>query len=199
MTEKNILREKAKALRTRIVEKKDRNCIEVKSFLNLILKIKKKFDVKSVGIYYPIQSELSPLKLIEVCNKLGLKVCLPVMKRSLILSFREWNGKEKLITSTFGILEPSKEKMVIEPNILFVPLLAYDKNFNRLGYGRGYYDKTIFHFRKKNEKKTNSFLVIGLAYDKQELKYIPVESHDEKLDIIMTEKKILCNNKNNIL
>ena len=59
--------------------------------------------------------------------------------------------------------------------------------------------KQFFIFEKKNEKKTNSFLVIGLGYDKQELKYIPVESHDEKLDIIMTEKKILCNNKNNIL
>ena len=79
------------------------------------------------------------------------------MKRSLILSFREWNGKEKLITSTFGVLEPSKEKMVIEPNILFVPLLAYDKNFNRLGYGEGIMIKQFFIF-EKNEKKTNSFL-----------------------------------------
>ena len=124
---------------------------------------------------------------------------MPVINKSLSLSFREWNGIEKLKPSLFGVLEPSKKKKIIQPNVLFVPLLAFDKNFNRLGYGGGYYDKTIFNFRKKDEKKTNSFLVIGLGYDKQEFKSIPIESHDEKLDIIMTEKRILFNNKNNFL
>ena len=199
MTKKDILRKKAKALRNSILVKNDKNCIGEKSFENIIQRVKEKNSIEAVGIYYPIQSELSPLKLIEVCNKLNLKICLPVMKKSLDLSFREWNGKERLKRSSYGILEPSEKTKIILPNLLFVPLLAYDKNFNRLGYGRGYYDKTIFNFRKKDEKKTNSFLVIGLGYDKQEFKSIPIESHDEKLDIIMTEKRILYNNKNNFL
>ena len=199
MTEKDILRKKAKAIRNHIFAKKEKDCINKKSFYNLLFKFKKNLDIESVGIYYPIQSELSPLKLIDVCNKLDLKICLPVINKSLSLSFREWNGMEKLKPSLFGVLEPSKKKNIIKPNVLFVPLLAFDKNFNRLGYGGGYYDKTIFNFRKKDEKKTNSFLVIGLGYDKQEIKSIPIESHDEKLDIIMTEKRILFNNKNNFL
>ena len=114
------------------------------------------------------------------------------------MDFFYWSTKEPLTINRYGIPEPiSNEAMY--PSILLVPMVAFDKNFNRLGYGGGYYDKTIFNFRKKDEKKTNSFLVIGLGYDKQEFKSIPIESHDEKLDIIMTEKRILFNNKNNFL
>ncbi len=84
----------------------------------------------------------------------------------------------------YGIIEPDKIRQII-PEIIFVPMVGFDENLNRLGYGKGYYDRTISKLRKLKK-----IFVIGLAYDNQMVPKIPAEDHDEKMDIVLTDKKI---------
>ena len=90
-------------------------------------------------------------------------------------------------------MEPDKTQIFVFPQILVVPLLSFDKEFYRLGYGGGYYDKSISHLKKHFKKEKKFFITIGLAYSYQEEKKIPREEHDMKLDYIITEKDVLSN------
>ena len=100
------------------------------------------------------------------------------------LIFSKFDSEKSLTKNKYGIFEPTKINQSI-PDIIFVPMLGFDKNLNRIGYGKGYYDKTISKLR--NLKK---IFVVGLAYDNQMVKCIPTENHDEKMDLIITDKKI---------
>ena len=99
------------------------------------------------------------------------------------LPYRE-EGAEQLLEN-HNINWASIEEMVQKSDIIFVPMVGFDKNLNRLGYGKGYYDKIISKLRKSKK-----IFVIGLAYDNQMVRNIPTENHDEKMDIIVTDKKI---------
>ena len=101
------------------------------------------------------------------------------------MDFFEWKNKDPLKINKYGIVEPVPVRKIY-PDIIFVPLVAYDKNLNRLGYGGGFYDRYI-------EKiiKIKKIVKIGLAFSYQELKVIPVNKLDKKLDFLITEKKIL--------
>ena len=90
-------------------------------------------------------------------------------------------------------MEPPKTQKSILPQILVVPMLSFDKDLYRLGYGSGYYDKSIKILKKHFKKEGKFFITIGLAYSIQEEKKIPKEKHDMKLDYIITEKEVLCN------
>ena len=98
------------------------------------------------------------------------------------MNFFHWSLRDPLITNKFGIPEPISNK-ILYPNILLVPLVAFDKNFNRLGYGGGFYDRYI-----KKIKKIKKVLTIGVAFSYQKVKKIPIEKNDIKLDFIITEK-----------
>ncbi len=189
---KQNLRKKFALTRNDIAYKSGIDCINVEDFSNLINVLKKhNFGLKNIAIYYPINNEISPLKLIQISKKNEFDLCLPsICSKKRILTFRKWDGKENLKLSFLKTFEPSLSSEIIEPDIMFVPLLAYDKELNRLGYGGGYYDSTIFHLRKKNDRKI-SFLAIGIGYDKQFINNLPTEKHDQKMDIIFTEKKII--------
>ena len=89
------------------------------------------------------------------------------------------------VVNKYGIPEPSDGKIVL-PDILIVPVVAFDKNLNRLGYGAGFYDRLIETLKKKKH-----VITIGLAFDFQEVYFIPVSKHDQKLDYIVTNNKIL--------
>ena len=192
MINKENARKESKYQRKKLFKMIGKNCISKSSLFNLILSLKKKLLLKSIGIYYPIGTEISPLKLIEICNELDLTVSLPVIsKNSYYLSFRKWDGKKSLKKTYYGISEPLSYNKLTIPDIIFVPLLAYDKDLNRLGYGKGYYDKTIEKLRERKLKNNNPFLAIGLAYDEQIIEKVPTKSHDQKMDMIITEKKIL--------
>ena len=192
MVNKENARKEAKAQRKKLFKIIGKNCISKSTLFNFISSIKKKISPKSVGIYYPIQSEISPFKLIQICNELDLTLSLPVIsKKSYYLSFKKWDGIEDLKKSYHGILEPLSYNKLIIPDIIFVPLLAYDKDLNRLGYGKGYYDKTIQKLREKKSKNNNPFIAVGLAYYEQKIARVPIKSHDQKMDIIITEKNIL--------
>ena len=98
------------------------------------------------------------------------------------MNFFIWSTKDPLNINKYGIPEPISSK-VIYPDILLVPLVAYDKNFNRIGYGGGFYDRYI-----KKIKKIKKVVTIGLAYSFQKVEKIPANKHDVKLDFIVTEK-----------
>ena len=185
MKSKLILRHKCLEKREKLFKKKGNNCLKTIDFNLIISEIKSKLKILSIGIYHPINSEISPLKLIEICKNLSLKICLPVIRKNTNeLIFSKFNDEKNLIKNKFGIFEPIKHNLII-PDIIFAPMVGFDKDLNRLGYGKGYYDITISKLRK-----VKKIFVIGLAYDNQMVQNIPSENHDEKMDIILTDKKI---------
>ena len=101
------------------------------------------------------------------------------------MNFYEWKRKDVLNVNNYGILEPFKSKP-IKPKVVLVPLLAFDKFKNRLGYGKGFYDK----FLKKNDKNKSKVISIGVAFSFQKYHKLPVNYKDVKLDYILTEKGI---------
>ena len=109
------------------------------------------------------------------------------------MSFKKWILFDKLVNGPFGTMEPPKTQTSILPQILVVPMLSFDKDLYRLGYGGGYYDKSINILKKHFKKERKFFITVGLAYSIQEEKKIPKEKHDMKLDYIITEKEVLSN------
>ncbi len=96
------------------------------------------------------------------------------------MDFFQWSTKDPLTVNKFGIPEPTSNK-ILYPNILLVPLVAFDKYLNRVGYGGGFYDRYI-----KRIKKNKKIVTIGLAYSFQKVKKIPINKYDKKLDYILT-------------
>ena len=101
------------------------------------------------------------------------------------MDFYKWNINDPLNINKYGIPEPIPTN-IIYPDVILIPMVAFDKNLNRLGYGGGYYDRLIDKLSKKKK-----ILKIGLALTVQKIKNIPVTKHDKKLDYIITEKYIL--------
>ena len=142
-------------------------------------------NAKKIGGYYPSNYEIDDLEILDLLEKQNYRTSLPIVKKNNQMNFYEWSKKDLLIINKFGIPEPVSSKIVY-PDILLVPLVGYDKNLNRLGYGGGFYDRYIEKIDKI--KKTTK---IGLAFSYQKIKSIPIDQYDKKLDFIITEKKIL--------
>ena len=146
---------------------------------------KQKINFKSIGGYYPCNHEIDDLMILNFLRKKKVNIFLPKISRNNQMDFFEWTNKDPLKINKYGIAEPiSKRKFY--PNVIFVPLVAYDKNLNRLGYGGGFYDRYI-----EKIVKIKKIIKIGLAFSYQELKEIPVNKLDKKLDFVMTEKEII--------
>ena len=153
-----------------------------------IEKILKKLNLKSntnIGGYYPINSEIGCLNILEKLEKKNFKISLPVTKKKNNMDFYEWSFKDSLKVNNRGIPEPFTKKKVY-PDILIVPLVGFDKNKFRLGYGGGYYDRYLIKIQ--NIKKV---ITIGLAFSFQEIFKIPTNKFDQKLDIILTNEGVV--------
>ena len=109
---------------------------------------------------------------------------MPVINKKFDMNFYEWSFNEPLVVNKYGIPEPSSKKLIY-PEIILIPLIAFNKNLYRLGYGGGYYDRYIEKINKKKSVK------IGLALSFQKNNNISVTKYDKKLDYIVTEKYIL--------
>lgn len=136
--------------------------------------------------FYPRHDEINILPLLEKLETNGAKLCLPRINGTNEIDFHEYQINEELIAAPFGLFEPNAAKPILEPEILLVPLLAFDRNGNRLGYGKGHYDKAISKLHSK--KQIN---LIGIAFSEQEFDALPAESHDQKLDFILTQNGLL--------
>jgi 5-formyltetrahydrofolate cyclo-ligase len=143
---------------------------------------------KIVSAYWSINDEVSTFLLLDRLAAEGVATALPVMQgRSAPLCFRLWKRGEPLGEAKWGIKEPLPGAEVF-PDLLFVPLAGFDRAGNRLGYGAGFYDRTLARLRAMQP-----IIAIGVAYAVQELPAIPSEAYDQKLDYVLTEREwIVC-------
>ncbi|MEH0831822.1 5-formyltetrahydrofolate cyclo-ligase [Anaplasma bovis] len=134
------------------------------------------FDVGTVvSGYIPIDGEINILSLMQYIKLMGCTVVAPVVvPDSRVLLFKEWHND-----STLGVEART-------PELLLVPLIAFDDQLHRLGFGGGYYDSTICFLKKSNPL----LLCVGIAYDIQRCDKVPVSSHDQGLDLVITEKHV---------
>ena len=167
----------------------------VKKFnYNLIFRlIKKHFQSKkiTIGGYYPSNYEVNILNFLQNASKKKFGIVLPVIRSSGKMSFKSWVFKEPLYVNTFGILEPRNSNKEIVPDLIMVPLVAFDNQLNRIGYGKGYYDR-ILQKISKIKKKT---IFLGIAYSFQKRRRIPINKYDFRLDYIFTERGIISSNQ----
>ncbi len=135
--------------------------------------------------YSPIRSELDPMPLMQKLAAKGAKLAVPaVLSRGRSLVFRAWVPGDRLTMGALGILEPSPAMAELIPDIMLVPLAAFDRLGHRIGYGAGHYDFTLAHLRKVKPVTT-----VGIAFAAQEIKAVPALAHDVALDYVLTEKK----------
>ena len=144
-----------------------------------------KLNFKSIGGYYPSNYEIDDLDILDLLEKKNFKVSLPIIKKDNQMNFYNWSRNDPLKINKFGIPEPVSSN-IFYPDILLVPLVAYDSSLNRLGYGGGYYDRYI-----KKIEKVKKVVKIGLAFSFQKISSIPINQNDKRLDFIVTEKEIL--------
>ena len=180
-----MLKSKLRKKILKIREKNNKKNIQI-SFSQIIKILKKeKITKKIIGGYYPVNFEVDDLKLLEKFEKKNFNISLPVVKKNFQMDFYQWSFSDPLKINKYGIPEP-ETKNIVYPDVLLIPLVAFDKNLNRLGYGGGYYDRLI----KKLSKKKN-IIKIGLAFSVQEIDKVPINMYDQKLDYIVTNKYII--------
>jgi 5-formyltetrahydrofolate cyclo-ligase len=136
-----------------------------------------------VSGYSPIRSEIDPVPLMRALAEKGARLALPaVMARGKSLAFRAWSAGDRLMLGPLGILEPSPAAAELIPDIMLVPLAAFDRAGHRIGYGAGHYDYTLAHLRKMKP-----IAAIGVGFAVQEIEAVPALPHDVALDYVLTE------------
>jgi len=175
-------------LRKKILKIREKNNTkDIKINFDKIIKLikKEKITKKVVGGYYPVNFEVNDLELLKKLEKNKFDISLPVIKKNFQMDFYKWSFSDPLKVNKYGIPEP-KTKNIVYPDILLIPLVAFDKNLNRLGYGGGYYDRLITKLSKKKK-----IMKIGLALSVQKINEVPINKYDKRLDYIVTNKYIL--------
>ena len=183
MLSKNSLRKKFYSIRKKKYFDISKNFLQP---INFILK-KKKTRKVFLSIYYPMKFELNLINILKKNKLKNINLLLPKIYQNKQMKFHLWFPNDPLEVNSFGTLEPLKSKKIYVPDVMLLPLLAFDKNRNRLGYGKGYYDRYL----SKTLKKKKQMIKIGIAFSFQKSKKIPFNSTDVKLDYILTEKGIL--------
>ena len=169
----------------KIREKVNKKNIQIN--FNQILEIlkKEKITKSTIGGYYPVNFEVDDLMLLKKLEKNKFNISLPVIKKKFQMNFYKWSFSDLLKINKYGIPEP-ETKNIVYPDVLLIPLVAFDKNLNRLGYGGGYYDRLIIRLSKKKK-----IIKIGLALTIQKINIVPINVYDQKLDYIVTNKYII--------
>lgn len=142
---------------------------------------------RTVAAYWPMREEADTRYLLQALAYHEFAAALPVVQgRGLPLIFRKWSSRDPPVPGSFGVMEPSRRLPEARPDILFVPLAAFDRRGHRIGYGAGYYDLTLRELRGMKK-----ILAIGVAFATQEIDDVPDESHDQRLDFVMTEDELI--------
>ena len=140
-----------------------------------------------VSGYMPMKSEINPLPLLRRLAEAGARLALPVVAgpgKPLIM--RAWSFGEPLVAGVWGIRQPPAQAPATEPDILIVPLLAFDRAGHRIGYGAGYNDMTIAAARARRAVRA-----VGIAFAAQEVDAVPAGPRDEPLDLVLTEREVI--------
>jgi 5-formyltetrahydrofolate cyclo-ligase len=143
--------------------------------------------------YSPLQSEINPVLLMRKLAEAGAQLALPVVVgRGKPLIMRAWAFGQPLDKGVWGIREPKPDAPEVWPDILIVPLAAFDRKGHRIGYGAGYYDMTINRLRMLNK----AVIAVGLAYAAQHVAVVPTTPRDARLDLVLTEREVIdCRRK----
>ena len=142
---------------------------------------------RTVAGYAPLPGEMDPGPLMTMLSEAGAQLALPVMPEGEgALQFHAYAPGDVLERRAFGVLEPSRQAPIVEPDIILVPLVGADPAGTRLGFGKGYYDRTLGALRQKRP-----VLAIGLAYAEQVLETLPADPHDQALDAVLTDVEFL--------
>jgi 5-formyltetrahydrofolate cyclo-ligase len=137
--------------------------------------------------FMPLKSEINPLPLMRQLTDAGARLALPVvigLGKPLIM--RSWQWGEPLIPGVWGIRQPPPTAPELQPDVLLVPLLAFDRRGHRIGYGAGYYDLTIAQLRAKKP-----IAAVGIAFAAQEVETVPRTAFDAQLDLVLTESETI--------
>ena len=133
------------------------------------------------------KSEINPIPLLRMLADAGAQLALPAIAgRGLPLIMRAWRFGAPLKAGQWGILEPTPEAPEVAPDIVIVPLAAFDRHGHRIGYGAGYYDMTINALRAKKK-----VIAVGIAYAAQEIPKVPATERDARLDLVLTEREVI--------
>ena len=155
------------------------------------LRLSRLLRPRIASVFYPFRDEPDTLLLLTTLADAGFATALPVVVgRGLPLTFRLWRPGEPTRAGVMSILEPVEEAPVVEPDVLFVPLACFDRRGHRIGYGAGFYDRTLTNLRAMK-----AVHAIGVAYGICEVAAVPYESHDQTLDAIVTERETILINK----
>jgi len=140
-----------------------------------------------VSGFMPLKSEINPLPLMRKLADVGARLALPVVAgRGMPLIMRAWSWGEPLVPGVWGIREPGPAAATVEPDIVLVPLLAFDRSGHRIGYGAGYYDLTIAQLRANKP-----IVAVGIAFAAQEIETVPRTAFDAQLDLVLTENETI--------
>ena len=138
-----------------------------------------------VSGFMPLKTEINPLPLLRKLAGAGARLALPAIDgRGKPLIMRAFAFGDELASGQWGIREPKADAPEVAPDILLVPLLAFDRRGHRIGYGAGYYDRTLADLRKRRV-----VVAVGIAFAAQEVEAIPVDERDERLDLVLTERE----------
>jgi 5-formyltetrahydrofolate cyclo-ligase len=142
---------------------------------------------EAVALFVPMRGEPDLAPLAEALHGLGRALALPVMQgRDAPLLFRRWAPGQALVAAAFGVREPAPDAALVEPRLIVTPLAAFDRHGGRVGYGGGFYDRTLAALRARS-----AVTAAGVAFSAQELAQVPISARDEKLDMILTETETI--------
>jgi len=180
-----VLKSKLRKKILKIRENKNKKNIKIDFDKIINLFKEEKITKKNIGGYFPVNFEIDDLDILKKLEKKNFKISLPVIKKNFEMDFYKWTFSEPLKVNKYGIPEPERNFLTY-PDILLVPLVAFDNKLNRLGYGGGYYDRLIVKLSKKKK-----IIKIGLALSAQKIDNVPINVYDQKLDYIVTNKYII--------
>jgi len=183
-SEKKQMRFEAIALRDALPREARQDAAEAIAARPFPLKIRAGVIVSG---FMPMKSEINPLPLLRRLEEMGARIALPVIGgRGKPLVMRQWSFGEPLAAGVWGIREPKSEASEVDPDMLLVPLLAFDRAGYRVGYGGGYYDMTVTALRAKKQ-----VTAIGIAFAAQEVRQVPRTERDVRLDLVLTEREAI--------
>lgn len=143
---------------------------------------------RRIAAYVPVRGEIDTLSLCAQLHERGHMLCLPhITGAGKQLVFRQWDIDMPLETGRYDIAEPPESQPLLMPDVVLLPLVAFDSQGVRLGYGGGYYDATLDAWRSAGRKP----LCVGLAYACQQAQALPRDTHDQRLDAVITEEGIM--------
>ena len=182
---KAVLRRMALA-RRKALAREARACL-TERLANEGLRLAELWTPGVVSAFHPIREEPDSLALLAALTEAGYPTALPVVaERGTHLTFRLWRPGEPTMLGGIGIPEPLESAPAVMPDLLFVPLACFDRRGHRIGYGAGYYDRSLARLRA-----TKRIHAVGVAYGVCEVAAVPYEAHDQSLDAIVTEQETI--------